>query len=117
MTQAIDSGLLKTPWGFKVKKYTGYAIGWLIDLLPFTVKSYVTEYFEAKRWSNSDNALGQKHYTGIEHIYLKHGDDKRAGTVYVSINVRHKHGVTVSRESLDAVLAETKTKLKALDIK
>jgi len=116
MTQAINPELLKTPLGFKVKKYTGYAIGWLVDLLPFTVKSYVTEYFEIKSWASADRALGQKRYTGTGYIFLKHDDNNHAGTITVVINVRHKHGVSVPSESLDMVLAETKAKLKALDI-
>ena len=51
---------------------------------------------------------------GYRSLYVPHATENRYITVV--INVRHKHGVSVPSESLDMVLAETKAKLKALDI-
>jgi hypothetical protein len=116
MTQAINPELLKTPWHFKVKKYTGYAIGWLIDRLPNTVKSYVTEYFELKRWASQDKTLGQNRYIGLETIWLKGDDNPFEGKIDLTIKVRHKHDVNAPKAELNAILAETKAKLKALGI-
>ncbi len=116
MTQAINPELLKTPWHFKVKKYTGYAIGWLVDRLPFTAKSYVIEYFEMKQWAQRDNWLGPKLYNEWHNTWLNNDDYSSKGCIYLGIEIRHKHNINVPKAELDAILNEAKAKIKALEI-